>query len=53
MTVNRHLHHLFPFMEVETTVPEEVVTGLQTDDAVGISAPGSSTTIVQDKIFSG
>ena len=53
MTVNRHLHHLFPFMEVKTTVPEEVVTGLQPDDAVGITAPGSSRTNVQDKIFSG
>ena len=53
MTVNRHLHHLYPFMDVETTVPEEVVTGLQKDDAVGITAPGSSRTTVQDEIFSG
>ena len=41
MTVNRQLHHLFPFMDVKTTVPQEVVTGLQDNDAVGSTAPGS------------
>ena len=52
MSVNRHLHNIFPFMDVETTVPEEVVTGLQPDDAVGITAPGSSRSDVQDEIVS-
>ena len=46
ITVNRHLHHIFPFVDVETTAPEEVVTGLQKDNAVGITAPGSSRTTV-------
>ena len=53
MTVNRHFHHLFPFKDVETTVPEEVVTGLQNNAAVGNTAPGSSRTAVQDKVLSG
>ena len=52
ISVNRHLHNIFPFMDVETTVPEEVVTGLQPDDAVGLTAPGSSRSDVQDEIVS-
>ena len=53
ISVNRHLHNIFPFMDVETTIPEEVVTGLQPDDAAGVTAPGSSRTDVQDEIISG
>ena len=33
-TVNRHLHHLYPFMDIKTTVPQVVVTGLQDDKSV-------------------
>ena len=53
MRVNRHLHHLFPFMDVETTVAQEVVTGLQDDDVVGTTAPGSSWAAIQDEVLSG
>ena len=52
-TVNRHLHHFFPFMDVKTTVPQEVVTGLQDDNVVGTTAPGPSRAVIQDKILSG
>ena len=40
MSVNRHLHHLYPFMDVESTVPQEVITSLQDDDAAGTTTPG-------------
>ena len=51
MSVNRHLHHLYPFMDVETTVPQEVITSLQDDNAAGTTAPGPSAAAAetQDK----
>ena len=53
MSVNRHLHHLFPFMDVETAAPQEVVNGLQDDGAVGTTAPGSFQAEIQDEVSHG
>ena len=47
MSVNRHLHHLYPFMDVETTVPQEVITSLLYDNAAGTTDPGPSTTAAE------
>ena len=49
MTVNRHLHHLFPFMDVETAGPQEVISSLQEDDAASTTAPGSLWAELQDE----
>ena len=35
-----HLHHLYPFMDVETIVPQEVITSLQDNNVAGTTAPG-------------
>ena len=53
MSVNRHLHHLYPFMDVESTVPQEVITSLQDDNAAGTTAPGPSAAAAetQDEFF--
>ena len=54
MSVNRHLHHLYHFMDVESTVPQEVNTSLQDDDdAAGTTAPGPSAAAAetQDEFF--
>ena len=40
MSVKRHLHTLYHFMDVESIVPQEVITNLQDDDAAGTTAPG-------------
>ena len=40
MSVNRHLHTLYPFMDVESTVPQEVITSIQDADAAGTTTPG-------------
>ena len=40
MSVNRHLHTLYPFMDVESNIPQEVTTNLQDDDVAGAVAPG-------------
>ena len=42
MSVNRHLQHLYPFMEVETTAPQEIITSLQDNGVAGTTAPGPS-----------
>ena len=47
VSVNRHLYHLYPFMDVETTVPQEVITSLQDNNAAGTTAPGPSVTAVE------
>ena len=40
MSVNRHLHTIYPFMDVESNVPQELITNLQDDDAAGTVDPG-------------
>ena len=42
MSVNRHLHHLYPFIDVETTAPQEVITSLQDNSVAGTTALGPS-----------
>ena len=38
--MNRHLNHLYPFMGVEKTEPQEQISGLDEDGAAGVVAPG-------------
>ena len=40
MSVNRHLHNLYPLMDVKSNVPQEIITNLQDDEAAGATAPG-------------
>ena len=49
-SVNRHLHHLFPFMDVKTMAPQEVVTGLQDDCAADTTAPGILQAEIQHEV---
>ena len=42
ISVNRSLRNLFPFMNIETVEPQERITGLNKDGAVGTTAPGPS-----------
>ena len=52
--VNRSLRHLYPFMNVETAEPQERITSLDKDGAVGTTAPGPKVPEdeIQDKISS-
>ena len=40
ISVNRSLCHLYPFMNLETAKPQERITSLDKDGAVGTTAPG-------------
>ena len=50
---NRSLRHLYPFMNVETAEPQERITSLHKDGAVGTTAPGPNIPDeeILDKIF--
>ena len=52
ISVNRPLHQLYPFMNVETAEPQERITGLDEDGAARTTAPGATvhTEEVKDKI---
>ena len=39
ISVDRSLRHLYPFMNVETTTPEERILGLDQDEAAGTTGP--------------
>ena len=54
ISVNRSLRHLYPFMNVETAEPQERITSLDKDGAVGTTAPGPKVPEdeIQDKISS-
>ena len=47
MSVNRHLHTIYPFMDVESNVPQEIITNLQDDDAAGTVEPGPGAVAVE------
>ena len=47
MSVNRHLHTIYPFMDVESSVPQELITNLQDDDAAGTVEPGPGAVAVE------
>ena len=51
ISVNRHLHHLYPFMGVETVQPQADVFWLEDNKAAGITAQGRSNSDVSDNIF--
>ena len=42
ISVNRHLRHLYPFMNLEKAEPQEQIAGLDEDGAAGTTAPDPS-----------